>query len=64
MFEIQVQESEAVTMADRVRIDQMAGEIMKGLTEYADLATEDGGKGDGRRGGRHDPEPFRIRAGD
>ena len=28
-------------MADRVRIDQMAGEIMKGLTEYADLATED-----------------------
>ena len=28
-------------MADRVRIDQMAAEIMKGLTEYADIATED-----------------------
>ena len=51
-------------MANGVSIDRMAEEIMKGLTEYADLATEDGGKGDGRRGGRHDPEPFRIRAGD
>ena len=64
MHQIQMQESEAVTMANGVSIDRMAEEIMKGLTEYADLATEDGGKGDGRRGGRHDPEPFRNRAGD
>ena len=28
-------------MADRVRIDQMADEIMKGLKEYADLATDE-----------------------
>lgn len=28
-------------MADRVSIDQMADAIMEGLTEYADLATED-----------------------
>lgn len=28
-------------MANGVSIDQMAEEIMKGLTEYADLATED-----------------------
>lgn len=28
-------------MANTVRIDQMAEEIMKGLTEYADLAAED-----------------------
>lgn len=28
-------------MADRVTIDGMAAEIMKGLTEYADLATTD-----------------------
>lgn len=28
-------------MADRVSIDNMATEIMRGLTEYADLATED-----------------------
>ena len=41
MFEIQMQESEAVTMANGVLIDRMAEEIMKGLTEYADLATED-----------------------
>ena len=27
-------------MSDRVRIDQMAEEIMKGLAEYADLAAE------------------------
>ncbi len=28
-------------MADRIRIDQLASEVMAGLTEYADLATED-----------------------
>ena len=28
-------------MADRVRIDQLADEIMKGLMEYADLATDE-----------------------
>ena len=28
-------------MADRVRIDQLADEIMKGLKEYADLATDE-----------------------
>ena len=28
-------------MADRVRVDQMADEIMKGLMEYADLATDE-----------------------
>lgn len=28
-------------MANGVSIDRMAEEIMKGLTEYADLATED-----------------------
>lgn len=28
-------------MANTVRIEQMADEIMKGLTEYADLATSD-----------------------
>lgn len=28
-------------MANTVRIDQMAEEIMKGLTEYADLAADD-----------------------
>ena len=36
-----MQESEAVSMADRVRIDQLADEIMKGLKEYADLATDE-----------------------
>ena len=42
MFEIQLQESEAVSMAtDRCKIDQMAHIIMEGLQEYADLATED-----------------------
>lgn len=34
-------ESEAVTMSDRVRIEQMASAIMEGLTEYANLATDD-----------------------
>lgn len=28
-------------MSDRVRIDQLAAAVMEGLTEYADLATED-----------------------
>ena len=28
-------------MADRIRIDQLASEVMAGLTEYADLAAED-----------------------
>lgn len=28
-------------MADRIRIDHLASEVMAGLTEYADLATED-----------------------
>lgn len=28
-------------MADRIRIDQLASEVMAGLTEYADLATDD-----------------------
>lgn len=28
-------------MADRIRINQLASEVMAGLTEYADLATED-----------------------
>ena len=28
-------------MSDRVRVDQMADEIMKGLMEYANLATEE-----------------------
>lgn len=28
-------------MAGRIRIDQLASEVMAGLTEYADLATED-----------------------
>ena len=28
-------------MADRVRVDQMADEIMKGLMEYADFATDE-----------------------
>lgn len=28
-------------MADRVRVDQMADEIMKGLMEYADLAIDE-----------------------
>ena len=28
-------------MSDRVRVDQMADEIMKGLMEYADLATDE-----------------------
>ena len=28
-------------MADRVRVDQMADEIMKGLMEYAELATDE-----------------------
>ena len=42
MSVIQLQESEAVSMAtDRCRIDQMAHVIMDGLQEYADLATED-----------------------
>ena len=41
MHQIQVQESEAVRMANGVSIDRMAEEIMKGLAEYADLATED-----------------------
>ena len=36
-----MQESEAVSVADRVRVDQMADEIMKGLMEYADLATDE-----------------------
>ena len=33
-------ESEAL-MSDRVTIDQMASAIMEGLTEYADLATDE-----------------------
>ena len=42
MFEVQLQESEAVDMAtDRCKVDQMAHVIMEGLQEYADLATED-----------------------
>ncbi len=28
-------------MSDRVRIEQMASAIMEGLTEYANLATDD-----------------------
>ena len=28
-------------MSDRIRIDRLADEVMKGLTEYAGLATED-----------------------
>ena len=28
-------------MANSIRIDQLADEVMKGLTEYADLATDD-----------------------
>lgn len=28
-------------MANKIPIDQLAAEVMKGLTEYADLATED-----------------------
>lgn len=28
-------------MSDKVRIDQLAAAVMEGLTEYADLATED-----------------------
>lgn len=28
-------------MANSIRIDQLATEVMKGLTEYADLATDD-----------------------
>lgn len=28
-------------MASNIRIDQLATEIMKGLTDYSDLATED-----------------------
>ncbi len=28
-------------MSDRIRIDQLASEVMAGLTEYADLATDD-----------------------
>ncbi len=35
-----MQESEAVTMADRVRIDQLAAAVMEGLEEYADLAAD------------------------
>lgn len=42
MFEIQLQESEAVRMAaDRIKIDRLAAVVMEGLQEYADLATED-----------------------
>ena len=42
MFEIQLQEREAVNLAgDRCSIDQMAHVIMEGLQEYADLAAED-----------------------
>ena len=34
-------ESEAVSVNERVSIDQMASAIMEGLQEYADLATDD-----------------------
>lgn len=41
MSEVQLQEGEAVTVADRVRIDQLASVVMEGLQEYVDLAADD-----------------------
>ena len=41
MHQIILPESEAIAMAKKVSIDQMASVIMDGLKEYADLATND-----------------------
>nr|DAQ18049.1 MAG TPA: putative tail component [Caudoviricetes sp.] len=41
MHQIILSESEAINMATKVSIDQMASVIMDGLKEYADLATDD-----------------------
>ena len=41
MHQIILPESEAIAMATKVSIDQMASVIMDGLKEYADLATDD-----------------------
>ena len=41
MHQIILPESEAIAIATKVSIDQMASVIMDGLKEYADLATDD-----------------------
>ncbi len=41
MYEIQVQESEAVSLGTTIRPDELAKVVMDGLKEYAQLATED-----------------------
>ena len=41
MHQIILSESEAIAIATKVSIDQMASVIMDGLKEYADLATDD-----------------------
>nr|WP_245978068.1 HK97 gp10 family phage protein [Absicoccus porci] len=41
MHQIILSESEAIIIATKVSIDQMASAIMDGLKEYADLATDD-----------------------